>query len=842
MIGTISLADLQEATGGQLYGSATVERFSGFCFQPDEARPGLIYAAVRDADGDAQRGMAAALAAGASGLICDEPPANDAPRATVLLVGDVIAAVGRWASYLLRQSDITLVGMAGPADTGLTLHALLTVLSSRYSTYANPAATRGLVGLPMSVQGLLDDTNIVAVDLTPEKAADIPDMLAVASPDVLVLTGLGGRFNRTVAQRLLEDASFCQAVVVNAAHPELLDLVHASGANAFAYAPSHTGSDLNVEAVTYTLEHTTARISWRDEPPVDLHLPLVGPVAFSAALAALVVGRLFDVPIAEGCEALQYARVPQGRLRRFHGAEGLTLLDYTFDASAGSLNAILAWYANLDTGPSRKLLVLGALSDQDPPSVIDLGRTVSELDGLIAVGSHAREVLAAARRSGMPPGQAELVYRFPDAVTMLNEMAIPGDLVLVAGSRTAAMERLVAHLLRDATDRDWLPFRSHTGAAVNAMHRATSWLEVDLDAIANNVTQLTRRLGERGLTAVVAANAYGHGELEIAATALANSAQLLAVNTLEEGIRLREGGIAAPILLMGHTPPGHFLQAIEHDLTVTIYGRPGVRALQAAAARARSRVRVHLLVATSPGGLGLTPDQVSPAVRDLLHSSFVEIEGLYTRLKGADDPTQAATGAAQRALFARLLKAVRAAGVPITYAHTVGSAGYLESPRENRFNAVRAGLLIYGLSPSPMVTVPSTFRQALTWKSTIVAISEQNSGDSIGYDRTVQVSTGTRAAVVPVGYADGLRREWGNVLVRGRRAPILGGIGMNAISVDISAVTEAQTGDEVVLIGRQGVERLTGGDVALRLRVSPRQVAAGIGYHVPRFFLTNKEI
>ncbi len=362
-----------------------------------------------------------------------------------------------------------------------------------------------------------------------------------------------------------------------------------------------------------------------------------------------------------------------------------------------------------------------------------------------------------------------------------------------------------------------------------------TWVEVDLDAIAHNTRRLKQIVGPSvALMAVVKADGYGHGAAGVARTALAHGASHLAVANLEEAVALREAGISAPCLILSYVEPSAVALALHHDLTLTVYDPELAGAYSRAALAAGARLRVHIKVDTGMGRLGLLVDDACQGIADMQRLPGLEIEGLYTHYASADEDLQAT--AEQTRQFRAVIDALAAAEVCFRCLHAANSAAVLAAP-ETHFDLVRVGLALYGLSPSETVPVPPDFRPALAWKTVVASVKTLPAGHGVGYGSTYVTQTEERIAVIPVGYADGLRRapqHLGEVLVRGQRAPIVGRVSMEKTMIDVTHIDDVRVGDEVVLLGAQGGERIRAEEIAARLGTINYEVVCTTLPRVPR--------
>ncbi len=390
-----------------------------------------------------------------------------------------------------------------------------------------------------------------------------------------------------------------------------------------------------------------------------------------------------------------------------------------------------------------------------------------------------------------------------------------------------------------------------------------TWLEIDLSAVETNVRLLRQLVGPScQLMAVVKANAYGHGDglsaTPIARAVLAAGADQLAVATVLEGTALRQGGIRAPILVLGYTPAWQASQLLHHRLTATIYDLALAQAL-AQLATPEHPARVHVKVNTGMNRLGIAPEQAVDFVTALQTFAHVEVEGIFTHFSTADEADKAFT-LMQFACFQQVLAVLEQHGLRPPLAHAANSAATLALP-QTHFQMVRPGIALYGLHPDPVhARLPSTFQPALSWKAHIAQVMRLAPGDAVGYGREFVAERPMRAAVIPVGYADGFPRKphhWGHVLVHGQPAPILGRVCMDQTVVDVTQIDAAagdfaagqngaapsspvRQGDEAVLLGQQGTAHISVDAAAARIGTNNYDVVSRILPRVPRLYKTNR--
>lgn len=361
---------------------------------------------------------------------------------------------------------------------------------------------------------------------------------------------------------------------------------------------------------------------------------------------------------------------------------------------------------------------------------------------------------------------------------------------------------------------------------------------IDLDAIRRNVRFLISRL-EDGcrLMAVVKANAYGHGDVEASRAALDGGAYCLGVALLEEAVKLRKAGFDCPVHLLFEPPPGRAAKiAVEKELVSTVYTRDYAQSLSGSAVGLGKTARVHIKVDTGMRRVGIAPCDVDSFCRLLREMPNLEVEGIYTHLAVADrlkDPfTEAQLGEFDR--IAEQAETVIGAGL---VKHAANSAGMLTIPRSH-YDMVRAGITMYGLSPSPeMLDIPG-LEPAMSLVGGVVLVKRVKAGDGVSYGLKYRPDRDTFIATVPVGYADGYSRVLsGNaeVLINGIRRPVVGTICMDLCMVDLGD-DEVEKGTPVVLIGKDGDEEITADEIAAKLGTINYEVTCMISSRVPRTF------
>jgi alanine racemase len=361
--------------------------------------------------------------------------------------------------------------------------------------------------------------------------------------------------------------------------------------------------------------------------------------------------------------------------------------------------------------------------------------------------------------------------------------------------------------------------------------------EIDLGALRQNFAEARRLAGPAEVLAVVKANAYGHGAVAVARALEGEGAQLLGVALVEEGLELRNAGVRAPMLVLGGSYEGGYVQLVVHELAATVFRPEHVTELEAAARATGKIAAVHMKVDTGMGRIGIAPSQVDSFLDAILASPHLRLEGALSHFASAD-VADAPLTRKQVDVFKAVLGRMRARGVNPRWRHLSNSAGLIDLPEARdglELNLVRPGLMLYGMTPAPGLS--AAVRPVMTWKTAITHVKQVSAGTPISYGSTWTAARDSVIATLPVGYADGYSRLYSSrapVLVRGQRATVVGRVCMDMCMIDVTDVPGAQVGDEVVLLGAQGKDRVTAEELAGLSQTISYEVVCAVGARVPR--------
>lgn len=362
---------------------------------------------------------------------------------------------------------------------------------------------------------------------------------------------------------------------------------------------------------------------------------------------------------------------------------------------------------------------------------------------------------------------------------------------------------------------------------------------VDLSAYRSNLELVRRFSGANtALIPVIKSNAYGHGLEPIARAALDAGAAMLGVANVREGMSLRAAGIAAPILVLSAPARNELPLFIEHQFSLMATDVGLAEAMGVTACEANRVAPVHIKVDTGMGRQGMPVDDALENIQYIARITHIDVQGICTHFPSADIVEDDYTYGQIKA-FRQLMKQVDKLGIPYEMAHAANSAAIVNY-RESVFDAVRPGLITYGVWPTDAGTNQTLLKRVLRWETTIVQIRTLQAGATIGYGRTYTCPKATKTAVLPVGYADGYKYQLSNkgeVLIRGKRCPIRGAVSMDQIVVEVSALPDVGCGDVATLIGADGEDVITVEEMATRAGTISYDILTGIGPRVHRAYV-----
>ena len=776
----------------------------------------------------ASRGATAALVSDMKRVECDDSVA-------LIEVDDTVSALHRLARNWRALFDIPVIAITGSNGKTIVKDMLAGVLAREWTVHRSPGSYNSQIGVPLSLLGIRPEHDVVVVEAGISRVGEMERLAWMIQPTHGLLTNIGlahaaGLPTREVTAReklqLFEELS--GGIFVYPAADETLarfdlpaqrvgfcsecDQQTAPLYRALDVARLDGGFEFMLEA-----QHGTG------SEQVRLQLNTLGQhnVDNAAAAAAMARELGFDwTVIREGIAAFDLSPM---RLEMHTTQTGITLINDAYSSDPPSARAAvdaLEQYA----GRQRKVAILGDMLDlggRAEKAHRELGEVVARgaVDKLVCYGDMARLIGESAVRTGMSQEDVAYAETIAELHEHLDRALRPGDFVLFKGSRTLRLERAAEHLLESV---------------------APARLRVDLDAIRHNYHAIREHVGSKaGFIAVVKSFGYGNDSTRVSQTLVREGVDALAVAYADEGIPLRRRGLELPILVT-NALASEADKIVKYDLTPFVYSARVVDALREEAARHDAVVAVHVEVDTGMNRVGLRPDEAIEFVDELSRISEIEVEGLITHFAAADDPAEDEFTAGQISRFEHVIETLTARGQRPPVIHAANTAASWRWP-QTRYDSVRVGLGLYGLSPSgPVEESADGIRPALSFSTQVIHTTEIKPGESVGYNRTWTAAKPTEIATVAVGYNDGFPRfmsNGGEVLIRGQRCPVVGNVCMDVSMVDVTDLANVEIGDEVVIFGSQRGQRVTVDEIAARGGTINYEILCNISPRVRRIFV-----
>ncbi|WP_252236445.1 alanine racemase [Clostridium sp. CH2] len=371
------------------------------------------------------------------------------------------------------------------------------------------------------------------------------------------------------------------------------------------------------------------------------------------------------------------------------------------------------------------------------------------------------------------------------------------------------------------------------------------WAEIDLDAIAYNMRNIKKLAQNKDVIAVVKADCYGHGALDVVPTLLENGASRLAVAVLTEAIELRNNNITAPIMILGYTPEYLFEEVVNYDIEQTVYDLEYAKKLSHLAIKFNKKAKIHIAIDTGMGRIGFIPNE--KAIRDIkkiYNLKGLDVIGIFTHFSTSDETDKEYTNE-QFNKFTSFIDMLSKVGVKIPIKHISNSGAIIDMPK-TYLDSVRAGIILYGYYPSDEINKDNIkLKPALTLKASLTRVQELDINSYISYGKTFKTERKSIIATLPIGYADGYSRllaPGAKVIINGKFAPIIGRICMDQCMIDVTDIDDIHVGDEVIILGEDGNLKLTANDLAKSMGTINYEILCMLKYRIPRVYMKNGEI
>lgn len=372
-----------------------------------------------------------------------------------------------------------------------------------------------------------------------------------------------------------------------------------------------------------------------------------------------------------------------------------------------------------------------------------------------------------------------------------------------------------------------------------------AWAEIDLDAIAYNTRNIKKLIGDKDLIAVVKANCYGHGVIDIIPTLLENGVSRFAVAMISEALEIRDNKITAPVMILGFTPLYLGEELINNNIEQTVYDLDYAKELSKIALTLNKKAKIHIAIDTGMGRIGFLPNEKSiDNITEICSLEGIEVIGIFTHFSTSDEKDKEYSHE-QFTKMLSVMDTLKKRGIDIPLKHVANSGAIIDLP-DTYLDAVRAGIILYGYYPSDEIDKNNlALKPALTLKATITNVKTLEKDMYVSYGRTFKTSNETIVATIPVGYADGYLRklsENGKVIIKGEFAPIIGRICMDQFMIDVTNIPDVKIGDEVILLGEKNGLKYNADDMAKKLDTINYEVTCMLKSRLPRVYIKDTHI
>jgi alanine racemase len=820
---SIDLAAVAAITGGQLTAGRGA-RVSAVCTDSTQARSGSLFVALRGRRHDGHEFLGQAAAGGAAAALVEQDAVHEAPAGLVLVrVPSTLAALQRLAAWYRREHLGTVVAITGSNGKTVTKDALVRLLGPGVA--ASPGSYNSQLGVALALLGARPGASLGVFEAGISAPGEMAALRRMLRPDAGVVTNIG--LSHIAAFRDQDHLAREKLSLFDELSGDgwllLPDDPRALEAAAPSAARKLVSSDPALPQATRQAgpHGTTIELSFPGGGRARALLGTRAPEIVDDVLLAVQAAWRLGVGAAAIEASLDGHSPPPTRMEVWRSPGGITLVNDAHSADPLSVRAALGATAEL-AGHGRKLFVFGGMGELGERAAAE-HRAVGELAAergfrhlLLLGGEHQ-----AATREGFlaraPRGDVSEIGDGDDLAALasrIQQLTRPGDTVLLKAPRGAGIAEAAGPLL---------------GAI------APSRLTVDLRAMAGNIARFRARCGGRVL-AVVKALAYGSDLGSVASWVAGLGVDFLGVTTADEGVQIRTAGVTLPVLVTLVTP-GEVDKIARHRLVASVPHEDLIAPLARAASEAE--IDIHLKIDTGMGRLGVAPSQAVALADRIRQTPGLRLTGLMTHFSCADEPAQDAITLAQIARFDRVIAELRAAGHEGLLTHASASSGAARFPQA-RYDMVRIGLALHGVYPSPAVEEAMPLELAVSLVSTVAMVREARRGDALGYGASYTVTRDrARIGVIPLGYADGIPWSLGNrgeVLVEGRRAPIVGRVSMDSLLIDLSDIEAARAGSEVLVFGSLHGATLRPEEVAARAGTIPYELLTRIGPRIQRIY------
>lgn len=744
------------------------------------------------------------------------PEFDTMPDARFLYVADTLKALQQLAAYHRKRFSIPVIGITGSNGKTIVKEWLYQLLHESKRIVRSPRSYNSQIGVPLSVWQLNSDTELGIFEAGISEPGEMERLQPIVLPDICILTNIGeahqenfSSLQEKCAEKLIL-AKESDLLIYNIDDPIIAESVVRSGLKdkGLAWSTKDNYADLYISQIRKCDFNTYIHYTFKGES-ASVFIPFDDDASVENAVHCLAVMLHFGIPcdkIAEGMSMLEAVAM---RLEVKDGKNNCVIINDSYNSDIHSLDIALDFQLRRDAG--KKMTHTLILSDILQSGIPDeeLYRKVAQLivrrkvDKLIGIGRHLYE------NAGLFDGIDREFYRETDDLLQSPSIKdLRNQIVLIKGSRAFQFERI----------SEALELKVHE-----------TILEVDLDAVVHNFNFYRSKLDPATkIICMVKAFAYGAGSYEVAKTLQDHCCNYLAVAVADEGADLRKAGLTIPVIVMNPEMTA-FQKIFDNRLEPEIYSFRLLEAfIKEADKSGITNYPVHLKIDTGMHRLGFSPEEVERAAEILKRQNALTVRSVFSHLAGSEDPEEDDYTRMQFKLFDECYAKIERTVGYKPLRHILNSEGIIRFP-EKQMEMVRLGLGLYG------VNISGGLKNVSTLKTTILQIRDLNPGDTVGYNRRGVIKVPSRVATLPIGYADGLDRKFGNgglsVIVNGKFAPTIGNICMDLTMIDVTNVP-CKEGDAVILFGEEQSVKV----LADKLQTISYEIITSISERVKRVY------
>lgn len=724
-----------------------------------------------------------------------QPPAPIPPHIILIRVEDTLHALQSLAKAYREQLSCKVVGITGSYGKTMVKDLLETMVSTTKRTSASPESFNSQIGVALSIFNIPKSAEIALVEMAISKKGEMERLLEMVQPDHAVLTHIGKKHLATLGNLKTAAAEFAKlpATLKEGAWALLPNIPLLKSYISKLKATPFYWNDVNFlmpYATGLGSEHGT-RMPYRIDFPDGKTFHSQATFGFYYFLDLINIATkaawLLQVP----AEAMQlvltnYAAEPM-RTEIWQSPTGTTFVNDTYCSDPQSVSRALRYLEQAPAG-GRKVFVFGGLRGKHEHLEADyrhVGRTVRQMqiDHLLLVGQHPFSPLISEVSGSSPHTKISICENYHEATTLMRGWVRQDDIVLIKGDKKEPLDVLTA-AFNDSI--------------------CTNQCQINLAAIEANIATIRNKLAPKTrIMVLVKALAYGTNDIRIGRFLNSCGVDILGVSYVDEGVALKRAGIVQAIFVI-NAADYEAAKVVKWDLEVGVSEKGLVAALANEAAQQNKKIKVHLHVDTGMNRFGCRLEEALDLAQYILTFPSLELDGIMTHFPSADNPTEDPFTLQQIQNFEQTIQKLEEAHIHIPWRHASNSSAVMRFHLP-QFNMVRMGLAIYGLYPSEATRHEMDLRLAISLISHIVGINICRSGETISYGRCYTVQQDyQRIAVLPIGYFDGLHRNYsgkGYVMIRGKKAPMVGKICMDFMMLDISDIPNAAIGDSVLIFG-----------------------------------------